>query len=334
MNKRIEDIDILKGIAILLMILDHCFGWGQGIFLHSVIQSFHMPLFFIVGGYLWKTKGNCIEFIRHKIRTILVPHFNFAVIYSFVFVCLLALHKMNAGGAKSILALFVFPTRLDLTMFASPLWFLQAFFLTEIAFTIIKEKYEENYGWIILIITMLGIIYSKMFSFMLPFAIEPFSTGILFFYIGFKLKNVKIIKIEEKKCWLMIPLIVIWLVLVYLNGCVDMRSARYYNPILYICNGVLGTIIFWNISSLISRYFYLLNVMFRHFSTYSITYLCTHYIFVFYGKGFLHDNLDLPDTVMKIILFICVILICWILNRIIMKYIPWIVGKASLKLYC
>ena len=128
MNKRIEDIDILKGIAILLMILDHCFGWGQGIFLHSVIQSFHMPLFFIVGGYLWKTKGNCIEFIRHKIRTILVPHFNFAVIYSFVFVCLLALHKMNAGGAKSILALFVFPTRLDLTMFASPLWFLQAVF--------------------------------------------------------------------------------------------------------------------------------------------------------------------------------------------------------------
>ena len=48
--KRIDELDVLKGIAILLMILDHSFGWGPEVYLHKIIQSFHMPLFFIVGG--------------------------------------------------------------------------------------------------------------------------------------------------------------------------------------------------------------------------------------------------------------------------------------------
>ena len=27
--KRIDELDVLKGIGILLMIFDHCYGWGQ-----------------------------------------------------------------------------------------------------------------------------------------------------------------------------------------------------------------------------------------------------------------------------------------------------------------
>ena len=91
----------------------------------------------------------------------------------------------------------MFPTRLDLTMFASPLWFLQAFFLTEIAFTIIKEKYEENYGWIILIITMLGIIYSKMFFIYVAVCDRAIFYRNTVFLYRFYIKNVKIIKIDE-----------------------------------------------------------------------------------------------------------------------------------------
>lgn len=100
-EKRIGEIDVLKGIGILLMIIDHCFGWGQNVFLHSLIQSFHMPLFFIVSGYLWKEKNQIKDYINHKIKTLLVPHFHFCMIYSLVFIALFVLGKMTGGEGYS-----------------------------------------------------------------------------------------------------------------------------------------------------------------------------------------------------------------------------------------
>ena len=47
---RIETFDILKGIGILFVIVGHTFMKEIGPF----IQSFHMPLFFIVAGYFYK----------------------------------------------------------------------------------------------------------------------------------------------------------------------------------------------------------------------------------------------------------------------------------------
>lgn len=47
-RKRIDWLDIAKGIAIICTIIGHSFGKGRiGIF----IFSFHMPLFFILSGY-------------------------------------------------------------------------------------------------------------------------------------------------------------------------------------------------------------------------------------------------------------------------------------------
>lgn len=46
-------------------------------------------------------------------------------------------------------------------------------------------------------------------------------------------------KAEREKYGLLIPAILIWIGMISLNGCVDMQSARYYNPILYIANGVM-----------------------------------------------------------------------------------------------
>lgn len=47
-SKRIEWIDIAKGIGMLLVIMGHSVGFGS--FLHNLIFAFHMPLFFCFRG--------------------------------------------------------------------------------------------------------------------------------------------------------------------------------------------------------------------------------------------------------------------------------------------
>ena len=56
MNKRIEYIDLAKGLAIYLVVLGHALGslaaptMEHGI-IGNVIYSFHMPLFMILSGF-------------------------------------------------------------------------------------------------------------------------------------------------------------------------------------------------------------------------------------------------------------------------------------------
>ena len=46
---RIPEIDIMKGIAILCVILEHIDNCPE--ILKHLITSFHMPLFFIIAGF-------------------------------------------------------------------------------------------------------------------------------------------------------------------------------------------------------------------------------------------------------------------------------------------
>ena len=69
-KKRIAYIDVAKGIGILLMILGHTMtsGWGK-----DVIYSFHMPLFFIIGGYLYKEKSVSLS-LKNHFRRLVIPY--------------------------------------------------------------------------------------------------------------------------------------------------------------------------------------------------------------------------------------------------------------------
>ena len=107
-KRRIEELDILKGIGISLMVLDHCMAWGESVFIHSLIQSFHMPLFFFASGFLLK-KRSVKETIKSKTKSVLFPHFYFAAFYACVFVLLFLLGKRGGGNAKECrISLFFF----------------------------------------------------------------------------------------------------------------------------------------------------------------------------------------------------------------------------------
>lgn len=50
-KQRLDYIDAAKAIAIILVIIGHCYWVGAVPRLRNIIYSFHMPLFFVVSGF-------------------------------------------------------------------------------------------------------------------------------------------------------------------------------------------------------------------------------------------------------------------------------------------
>lgn len=85
--KRIRELDILKGIAIILVIMGHSLlvypvdfsdiPWAKA--LRWFIYSFHMPLFFLVAGVVYKCKSY-LPYLGKKAQRILIPYAFFGII--------------------------------------------------------------------------------------------------------------------------------------------------------------------------------------------------------------------------------------------------------------
>ena len=91
-----EDLDFLKGIGIVLVVLGHCFTTALENNYYSIrilkdfIYTFHMPLFFIVSGYLQGLRPYSINKLRkfgaHQIRKLFLPYVAWSlVLYIFYY---------------------------------------------------------------------------------------------------------------------------------------------------------------------------------------------------------------------------------------------------------
>lgn len=75
MSKRIEYIDIARGIGILLVVMGHNdFGYISP-FGYKLIYSFHMPLFFFLSGYFLNTTIGFWSFFKKRFNSIMKPYF-------------------------------------------------------------------------------------------------------------------------------------------------------------------------------------------------------------------------------------------------------------------
>lgn len=87
-KKYYENIDILRGFAILLVVLGHALAienigasdveWCNVIY--DFIYSFHMPLFFLISGFCYSHCENYGRFVLHKSKFLLLPYLVFNLI--------------------------------------------------------------------------------------------------------------------------------------------------------------------------------------------------------------------------------------------------------------
>ena len=195
---RLLFIDYAKSLGIFIVVLGH-FTWYLGLpFENNTVWNicywvtlFHMPLFFIVSGILFRQKTNREQWDGCK-KQIIVPYIIISVV-CLVLGILIDCCKGESYGlgfiARNILAILTgndfFGKQLN--PYSDPLWYCFALLIMKLALNIVyKDKYKNA---MLVFVLLLG--YCCMYlGDRLPLRIDSALVAMIFFYIGFQFKNI------------------------------------------------------------------------------------------------------------------------------------------------
>lgn len=148
-SKRLNYVDVAKGIAIFLVVLGHVLDHHRGAVGFSAytdfyVYSFHVPFFFLLSGLVFRVHEDesfyC--FFKRKFLRLMVPYYCFGLIAIVVFslASYSPLHerlvKLNpdTGDARFFQMLWnlLYGTRMEKLFFYKPIWFLSSLFSMQI----------------------------------------------------------------------------------------------------------------------------------------------------------------------------------------------------------
>lgn len=317
-SKRINYLDCIRGFALLLVILGHIYIYTNPI--KVWIYSFHMPLFFIISGFLWSNKNIDIKItIIKRFKALIIPYILFGLVFFIL--------RSNLNSSINLsLKNYIFS--LLTTSNLGALWFLPSLFIIEVMFSVLnKLKIHDSVRIIItLILFFIGLNGNKYYTSIYIIVIYRSLVGFGFFVLGkYIFKYIKNIKVSY--------IVIFFMLLVNVNlslknSCVDLWGLAFNNKVLYVVCSILGsftTILFFkNISSKFEN-ISLLNYV----GINSLIIMSTHQLIL--------------DTINRITginsygtlegLFICTIIliieipIIYIINR----YLPFMIGKLNKK---
>lgn len=184
MRERIKWIDVARGYGIILVIIGHLELPG----IRNYIYTFHLPLFFFISGYLFERKISFRNFLKSKIKNILIPYFALSgmiVLFNAVYRRYFwNISNIWEGVRKDVID-YLWQNR------ASTLWFLTCLFLVNLIFWLLL-KFTNSIQWTglaVLILLVAGIDYYKYIGQTLPWNIDVSFMALPFFYAGFLFKN-------------------------------------------------------------------------------------------------------------------------------------------------
>ncbi|MBQ6180935.1 MAG: acyltransferase family protein [Ruminococcus sp.] len=279
-KKRIEYIDIAKGIAIILVIIGHTVPDGS--FLKDYIYGFHMPLFFLVSGYFFKERP-VKEYVRKQGVRLMVPYAVTAV----GIIALSAGKKVLRRNWPEAIRLFkvqslaaVYGSGMDMPLYRGSstiipdigaIWFLPAIFF---GLLILNLSLKCRHSWVVVLISAAAGMISVHFVW-LPMSIQPGMVAVVFLYTGYLSRKYQLIE-KVSRVWIVLVSVPLTFVGPYICGCTILASNSYrYGPVNLLF-AFPGMLVILYISKVIEVHSPKLNGCFRFFGADTLIILCTH----------------------------------------------------------
>ena len=269
-NNRDKNIDVLKTICLVCMILGHCGFPGT-----QFIYLFHMPLFFMASGYLFNKKtvstfSGLRNFVIRKIKSLWLPYviWNGAMVVLQNFFLNISFYTTNpeilafsGSTTQEYITIRDFAVRFikilflkSGTQFTSAFWFVRVLFVAEIAvgvmwFFLQSAKIRENVANILMgILAMIALCVGYVLK-IKDIGLMDFSqcfVAVTLFWLGGLMKGRLVSKILEKKRSMLIALVA--LLILNAQGIILINKNEFTNPFFLIGCSISGWIFVYGIS--------------------------------------------------------------------------------------
>lgn len=332
-TKRIEYIDLAKGICISFVVLYHIFRAcmiGQSFegtpvmafLMNDLLGSFRMPFYFFLSGLFYKQYEGKFTFIKKKINKLLIP-------FLFVFIVTIVLRNIAEYIINPSYDIDALERDIISMKPNTPIWFLLCLFNLNIIYFIIDKNLKNKtiMSIILTLICLLGF-YLRNIGAYEPFYIISALTFMPFYLGGYwiRKKTDLLSKPFSKKDW---GLILFFFILLFANT--YLYGISYYNNqylIIEITHWVIGGFSGTFAMIILAKRIKKLPVI-SYVGRYSIVVLCTHLLVI---RVIFHIWPLLPPISLGAKIFIELIVVLLISVPIIkfcIRYLPYFFAQKD-----
>lgn len=295
------------------------------------IFGFHMPLFFMISGYLYRRPASIYMAVSRKAKSLLIPYLSFGIGYWLLWMIRFRREDQSAFGPLWSLLL----NGTEGLVIESALWFLPTLFIVYIIFVLIDRIIPKTTSkiYIVSMLTLTGCMTARLL----------FDIGGGYFWAALSASGLFLIGICVKEYadnlktkWTAVYKAVPFLcmatanmLLIYLNGDVNMRTGEWaFLPLTYI-NAIVGTWVYLCVSVFIYKRMNFLSKILCYIGKNSIVFVCTNHLTIMVGEKMMEivQNFGFPNH------YVLQEILVFMISVIIMTGISEIFSRTKLRLF-
>ena len=323
-------IDTAKGIGVFLVVIGHLLYDSTLQTVNTAIYSFHMPLFFIISGFLiyGARRDSFLEFLKKNFVRLIIP----AYIYSLVFIPLF-IYRKSPVEIGDFIGRLTFSS--GFVIYNLPCWFFFVLFgvkLLERVFRIADRPRTIRVAICIFTFVLERFIYNvpKLHF----YSIKRVGIAFVFLQVGILLRDIyenyyKKLDKKQIKIVIYIVLTATWFIFgVILNKKVSMYFNEFGRYWQFVISGAAGSVVFMKISQLVDGKIH----FFRQTGKNSLLIIGTHYVLTDWFRMIM-EALSLSKThvydIVSLLFAILLIIIYVPISKFVEKKAPILLGKTK-----
>lgn len=309
---RNNTFDVMKGIGIIAMIVGHS---PIPKLLESFIFVWHMPLFFLVSGYFYKSKSEA-EYIKRNARQLVLPY----ALTALVMIMLTATKQLviRKGDSMTMLISAMVgngsgnnPIFSDYNIGA--IWFLLAMFWCRSSYNILQVRISNPLilGGAILLLSIIATYVGTIIY--LPTDILEGAEALLFFYIGhMSHENDEVLKKIHISKWFILIVVLLTGLSIHAGSMSMVRCYYGYWPVNYLA-AIGMTVMVYYLSKCLRG-----NRFLTWCGRVSMVILCVHIIELnFFPMGKFHEIIPFNNDSIDVFIHLSNgVLFSWIILRL------------------